>query len=100
MFNLRNRSFLTLMDFTPKEINFMLDLAKELKNAKYAGTETQRLKGKNVVILFEKIQQEQDVHLKSEHLMKELMLHILDLLEAIWVKRNQLRYCKSSWKNV
>ena len=54
MFNLRNRSFLTLMDFTPKEINFMLDLAKELKNAKYAGTETQRLKGKNIVILFEK----------------------------------------------
>lgn len=54
MFNLRNRSFLTLMDFTPKEINYMLDLAKELKNAKYAGTENQRLKGKNIVILFEK----------------------------------------------
>ena len=54
MFNLRNRSFLTLMDFTPKEINYMLDLAKELKNAKYTGTESQRLKGKNIVILFEK----------------------------------------------
>lgn len=54
MFNLRNRSFLTLMDFTPKEINFMLDLAAELKRAKYAGTEQQKLKGKNIVLLFEK----------------------------------------------
>ncbi|MDF2882169.1 MAG: argF [Clostridiaceae bacterium] len=53
-FNLRNRSFLTLMDFSPKEINFMLDLAKELKRAKYTGTEQQKLKGKNIVLLFEK----------------------------------------------
>lgn len=54
MYNLRNRSFLTLMDFSPKEINFMLDLAAELKRAKYAGTEQQKLKGKNIVLLFEK----------------------------------------------
>lgn len=54
MFNLKNRSFLTLMDFTPKEINFLINLAKELKNAKYAGTEKQMLKGKNVVLLFQK----------------------------------------------
>ncbi len=53
-FNLRNRNFLKLLDFTPKEINFMLDLAKDLKKAKYTGTEVQRLKGKNVVLLFAK----------------------------------------------
>jgi ornithine carbamoyltransferase len=53
-FNLRNRSFLTLMDFSPKEINFMLDLAKDLKKAKYTGTEQQKLRGKNIVLLFEK----------------------------------------------
>lgn len=53
-FNLRNRSFLKLLDFTPKEIRFLLDLAKELKTAKYTGTERQRLKGKNVVLLFAK----------------------------------------------
>jgi ornithine carbamoyltransferase len=53
-FNLRNRSFLKLLDFTPKEIQFLLDLAADLKKAKYAGTEQQRLKGKNIVILFEK----------------------------------------------
>ncbi|ADK15855.1 MULTISPECIES: ornithine carbamoyltransferase [Clostridium] len=54
MYNLRNRNFLTLMDFTTKEINFMLDLAKDLKRAKYAGTEQPKLKGKNIVLLFEK----------------------------------------------
>lgn len=53
-FNLRNRSFLKLLDFTPEEIKFLLDLAIELKKAKYAGTEQQRLKGKNIVLLFEK----------------------------------------------
>ncbi len=54
MFNLRNRNFLTLMDFSPKEINYFLDLARDLKRAKYAGTERQTLKGKNIVLLFEK----------------------------------------------
>ncbi|MFA9397911.1 MAG: ornithine carbamoyltransferase [Clostridiaceae bacterium] len=53
-FNLRNRSFLTLMDFTQKEIEYLLDLSKELKNAKYAGVESPTLKGKNIVLLFEK----------------------------------------------
>ena len=53
-FNLRNRNFVKLLDFSPKEINFMLDLAADLKAAKYAGTEQPKLKGKNVVLLFEK----------------------------------------------
>lgn len=53
-FNLRNRHFLKELDFTPQEIKFLLDLAFELKKAKYAGTEQQRLKGKNIVLLFEK----------------------------------------------
>lgn len=53
-FNLRNRSFVKLLDFSPKEINFMLDLAMELKAAKYAGTEQPKLKGKNIALIFEK----------------------------------------------
>ena len=53
-FNLRNRSFLTLLDFTPREIGFLLDLARELKAAKVAGTEQQRLVGKNIALVFEK----------------------------------------------
>ena len=53
-FNLRNRSFLKLLDFTPEEIKFLLQLSSDLKKAKYTGTEQQTLKGKNVVLLFEK----------------------------------------------
>lgn len=52
--NLRQRHFLRLMDFTPQEIQFLLDLAAELKKAKYAGTEQPRLKGKNIALVFEK----------------------------------------------
>ena len=53
-FNLRNRNFLKLLDFTPEEIKFLLNLSADLKKAKYAGTEQQRMKGKNIVLLFEK----------------------------------------------
>ncbi|HEX6552116.1 MAG TPA: ornithine carbamoyltransferase [Ktedonobacteraceae bacterium] len=53
-FNLRNRHFLKLEDFTPQEIDFLLRLSAELKAAKYAGTETQRLKGKEIALIFEK----------------------------------------------
>jgi len=53
-FNLRNRHFLKMLDFTPREIRYMLDLARDLKRAKYNGTEQQRLKGKNVALIFEK----------------------------------------------
>ncbi|HJE86321.1 ornithine carbamoyltransferase [Levilactobacillus brevis] len=54
MYNLRNRSFLTLLDYTPKEMGFLLQLAEDLKKAKYAGTEQQKLKGKNIALIFEK----------------------------------------------
>ncbi|NVO21464.1 MAG: ornithine carbamoyltransferase [Bacteroidetes bacterium] len=53
-FNLRNRHFLKELDFTPQEIKYLLDLAFELKKAKRTGTEQPRLKGKNIVLLFEK----------------------------------------------
>jgi ornithine carbamoyltransferase len=52
--NLRNRSFLKLLDFTPGEIRYLLDLSADLKKAKYANTEQQRLKGKNIALIFEK----------------------------------------------
>jgi ornithine carbamoyltransferase len=53
-FNLKNRSFLKLLDFSPKEIRFLLDMAHRLKAAKYAGTEQQSLTGKNIALIFEK----------------------------------------------
>ena len=53
-FNLRHRSFVKEVDFTPQEWKFLLDLAAELKRAKYAGTEQPRLTGKNIALIFEK----------------------------------------------
>jgi ornithine carbamoyltransferase len=52
--NLKNQSLLTLDDLSAGEIRFLLRLAAELKSAKYAGTEQQRLKGKNIALIFEK----------------------------------------------
>ncbi|MCF8391226.1 MAG: ornithine carbamoyltransferase [Bacteroidales bacterium] len=53
-FNLKNRNFLKLLDFTPTEIRYLIDLSVSLKQAKYAGTEQQKLKGKNIALIFEK----------------------------------------------
>lgn len=53
-FNLKNRHFLTLENFSPKEINYLLELASDLKKAKYAGTEQQHLRGKSIALIFEK----------------------------------------------
>ena len=53
-FNLNNRHFLTLRDFSPKEIAFLLKLAADLKAAKYAGTEVPTLTGKEIALIFEK----------------------------------------------
>ena len=54
MYNLKNRHFLKLLDFTPEEIWFLLRLSADLKRAKYAGSERQVLKGKNIALIFEK----------------------------------------------
>jgi ornithine carbamoyltransferase len=53
-FNLKNRHFLTLRDFSPQEISFLLKLSTDLKAAKYAGTEVPQLVGKEIALIFEK----------------------------------------------
>jgi ornithine carbamoyltransferase len=54
MLNLRNRSFLKEVDFTPRELRHLLELAEAVKTAKYAGTEVERLRGKEIALIFEK----------------------------------------------
>jgi len=54
MISLKNRSFLKLLDFSPEEIRYLLDLSAQLKKAKKSGTEQQHLKGKNIALIFEK----------------------------------------------
>jgi len=53
-FNLRNPSLLTVQDYTPREFQYLLDLARDLKRAKYAGTEQKHLEGKEICLIFEK----------------------------------------------
>lgn len=53
-FNLKNRHFLKELDFTKEELVFLLNLSKQLKIAKYTGTEIPKLKGKNIALIFEK----------------------------------------------
>ncbi|WP_281995114.1 ornithine carbamoyltransferase [Ruegeria faecimaris] len=53
-FNIKGRSFLKLLDFDQRELRYLLDLSRDLKRAKYAGSEIQHLKGKNICLIFEK----------------------------------------------
>ena len=53
-FNLKNRHLLSLVNHSEREIKYLLDLARDLKRAKYAGNEQQKLKGKNIALIFEK----------------------------------------------
>jgi ornithine carbamoyltransferase len=53
-YNLRNRSFLKLRDFSKRDVEYLLDLARDLKRAKYGGYEEQKLRGKNIALIFEK----------------------------------------------
>ena len=52
-YNLHGRSFLKLLDFDQRAVRHLLDLSRDLKRAKYAGTEQQHLKGKNICLIFE-----------------------------------------------
>ncbi len=52
--NLRNSDFLKELDFTELQMNYLLDLSRDLKRAKYSGTEVKRMSGKNVALIFEK----------------------------------------------
>lgn len=52
--NLRNRSFVKELDFTPEELKFLIKLSADLKAAKYGGYEQPRLKGKEIALIFEK----------------------------------------------
>lgn len=54
MLNLKSRNFLTLLDFTPAEIWYLLDLSRDLKRAKYTGNEVPQMHGKNICLLFQK----------------------------------------------
>lgn len=53
-YNLKNRSFLKLLDFDRRDVDYLIDLARDLKRAKYGGYEEQKLRGRNIALIFEK----------------------------------------------
>lgn len=53
-FNIHNRNLLSLEHHTTRELRYLLDLSRDLKRAKYTGTEQQHLKGNNIALIFEK----------------------------------------------
>ena len=53
-FNIKNRHLLSLVNHSEREIKYLLDLSRDLKRAKYAGTEQPKLQGKNIALIFEK----------------------------------------------
>ncbi|WP_203140578.1 ornithine carbamoyltransferase [Marinobacter mangrovi] len=53
-FNIHNRSLLSLMHHSTRELQYLLDLSRDLKRARYTGTEQQHLRGKNIALIFEK----------------------------------------------
>lgn len=65
--NLKGRDFLTLKDYTPEEIEYLIELAAKLKKMKKDGVVEQPLLGKNVALIFERQVQEHVVHLKLQH---------------------------------
>lgn len=75
--NLKGRNFLTLKDFTPEEITYMIDLAADLKAKKKAGELHEYYRGKNIALIFEKQAQEHAVPSKWQLMIWEWVLPIL-----------------------
>lgn len=66
--NLTGRDFLTLKDFTPEEILYLIDLSAKLKDMKKKGIVEQPLRGKNVALILKRQVQEHAVPLKWQHM--------------------------------
>ena len=79
--SLKGRHFLTLKDFTPEEIRYMLDLAKDLKKKKKEGVVEKPLEGKNIALIFEKTSTRPAVLLKLQPTTWEWVLRI-------WIQRD------------
>ncbi len=87
--NLHNRNFLKLLDFTPEEINYLLDLAAKLKETKHTETRNSILKGKILHLFLKKHQHAQDVLLKLRLLTRVPHVHILGLPDHRLDKKNR-----------
>jgi len=98
--NLHTRHFLKLLDFTPEEIQYLLDLSAKLKESKKNGTEKQHLKGKNIALIFEKASTRTRCALKLLLMTRELMLHTRTNWFSDRTERIDERYCQGAGRHV
>ncbi len=100
-FNLRNRHFLKLLDFSPEEIRFLLDLSIDLKKAKYAGIEQPRLTGKNIALIFEKGSTRTRCAFEvASYDQGAKVTYLGPTGFSVGNQRNHERYGQSSWQDV
>lgn len=75
---LKGRNFLKLMDYTPEEITYLIDLSQELKEKKKKGIRHDDLTGKNIAAVFEKTSTRTRCSFEVAHMTLECMSHYLD----------------------
>ncbi len=95
--NLKGRNFLTLKEFKPEEIMYLLVLASELKSKKKAGELHEYYKGKNIALIFEKTAQEPDVPLRWLPMILEWAVHILIRKVLRLAKKRALQIQRACW---
>ena len=99
--NLRGRSFLKLLDYTPQEIRYLLDLSKDFKHMKRAGIPHKFLEGKNMVLLFEKTSTRTRCSFEVAGYDLGMGVTYLDPGSSqMGKKRINRRHSKSSWKTL
>ena len=91
--DLKGRHFLTLKDYTPEEITYLLDLAADLKDKKKQGVLVDSLRGKNVALIFEKTSTRTRCGF-------EVAAHDLGMGTTYWKEGKHCGYSKSFGKNV
>ncbi len=89
--NLKGRNFLTLKDFTPEEITYLIDLSAEVKEKKKNGVPVDNYKGKNIALIFEKTSTRTRCAFEVAAHDMGMHLHILDRPVRRWERRRALR---------
>ena len=96
--DLKGRHFLTLKDYTPEEIVYLLDLAASYKEKKKKGILHDTLRGKNVALIFEKTSTRTRCSLKWQHMIWEWEQLILTLQDLRLVRKKVLPIQQEYWE--
>ena len=96
--DLKGRNFLTLKDFTPEEITYLIDLSAEVKEKKKQGVPVDNYKGKNVALIFEKDSTRTRCAFEWLPMIWEWELHTSDRRDPRWERKRVLRIPQGYWE--